>query len=53
MRKSFRPQSDEETMLADYTGFVWDPEWYHVSFFNIPMISQVQQLQPSQYIKII
>ena len=35
-RKSFRPQSsDDETLLADGTDYVWDPDWSHPSFINI------------------
>ena len=36
-RKSFRPQnSDVETVLADETDYVWDPEWSHPVFIDIP-----------------
>ena len=35
-RKSFRPQSsDDETVLADETDNVWDPDWSHSSIINI------------------
>ena len=35
-RKNFQPQkSNNETILADETYYVWDPEWSHPSFFNI------------------
>ena len=35
-RKSFRPQSSvDETVIADETDYVWDPDWIHPSFFNI------------------
>ena len=37
-RKSFKPQnSDDETILADETYYVWDPEWSHPSFIDIPI----------------
>ena len=36
-RKSFRPQNDDETILADKTDFVWETDWSHVLFFNIPI----------------
>ena len=36
-RKIFRSKtSDNETILAEETEDVWDPEWYHILFFNIP-----------------
>ena len=32
----FRPQnSDDETVLADETVYVWDPDWSHPSFIII------------------
>ena len=35
-RKSFRPQNtDDETVLAEQSDYVWDPEWSHESFNNI------------------
>ena len=36
-RKSFRPQnSDDETVLADETDYVWDPDWSYPLFINLP-----------------
>ena len=36
-RKNFQVQnSDDETILADETYYVWDPGWSHPSFINIP-----------------
>ena len=36
-RKSFRPQTpNNETILADQTDYVLDPEWSHISFVNTP-----------------
>ena len=36
-RNNFQPQNlDDETRLADETYYVWDPEWSHPSFINIP-----------------
>ena len=36
-RKSFRSEiSDNRTLLADQTDYVWDPDWSHPSFLNIP-----------------
>ena len=35
-RKTFQQSnSDDETILAGKTYYVWDPEWSHPSFFNI------------------
>ena len=35
-RKIFRPQNtDDETILAEQSDYVWDPEWSHESFINI------------------
>ena len=36
-RKNFRPQNtDDETILAEQTDNVWDPEWSQESFIYIP-----------------
>ena len=36
-RKNFRPQNtDDETVLAEQSDYVWDPEWSHESFINTP-----------------
>ena len=36
-RKNFRAQNtDDETVLADQSDYIWDPEWSHESFINIP-----------------
>ena len=36
-RKNFRLQNtDDETVLAEQSDYVWDPEWSHESFINIP-----------------
>ena len=36
-RKKIRPQNtDDETVLAEQSDYVWDPEWSHESFINIP-----------------
>ena len=36
-RKNFRPQdTDDETVVAEQTDYVWDTEWSHTSFLNIP-----------------
>ena len=36
-KKKFRLQnSTDETVLAEQSGYVWDPEWSHPLFLNIP-----------------
>ena len=36
-RKIFRPQNtDDEAVLAEQSDYVWEPEWSHESFINIP-----------------
>ena len=36
-RKSFAPQNtNDETVLAEQTDYVWDPEWSHESFNKKP-----------------
>ena len=36
-RKKYRPQNtDDKTVLAEQSDYVWDPEWSHESFINIP-----------------
>ena len=35
-RKNFRPQNtDDKTVLAEQSDYVWDPEWSHELFINI------------------
>ena len=36
-RKKFRQQiTDDETVLAEQSDYVWDPEWSYELFINIP-----------------
>ena len=36
VRKNFRPQStDDETVVAEQSDYVWDPEWSYELFINI------------------
>ena len=36
-RKNFRPKNTvDETLLAEQTDYVWDPEWSHELIINIP-----------------
>ena len=35
-RKNFRPQStNDDTVIAEQSDYVWDPEWSHPTFINI------------------
>ena len=36
-RKTFRPKStNDDTVIAEQSDYVWDPEWSHPVFLNIP-----------------
>ena len=36
-RKTFRPQSTtDDTVIAEQSDYVWDPEWSHPAFLNFP-----------------
>ena len=36
-RKNFRPQNtNDDTVIAEQSDYVWDPEWSHPLFLNIP-----------------
>ena len=36
-RKNFRPQNtNDDTVLSEQSDYVWDPEWSHPAFLNIP-----------------
>ena len=36
-RKNFRPQnSNDDTAITEQSDYVWDPEWSHPAFINIP-----------------
>ena len=37
VRKNFRPQSNkDDTVIAEQSDYVWDPDWSHPLFINIP-----------------
>ena len=37
-RKNFRPQStNDDTVIAEQSDYVWDPEWSHPLFLNFPV----------------
>ena len=36
-RKNFRPQNtNDDTVIVEQSDYVWDPEWSHPTFINIP-----------------
>ena len=36
-RKNFRPQNpNDDTAITEQSDYVWDPEWSHPAFINIP-----------------
>ena len=44
-RKNFRPQNtDDKTVLAEQSDYVWDLEWSHESFINIPTDISSQEI---------
>ena len=37
-RKIFRSQStNDDTAIAEQSGYIWDPDWSHPLFLNIPI----------------
>ena len=56
-RKKFRFQnSADDTVLAEQSDYVWDPEWSHPLFFNIPTDISSQAISTisidKEYIKV-
>ena len=57
-RKIFRPQStNDDTVIAEQSDYVWDPEWSHPVFINIPQDISSQAISTisfhRDYIKVI
>ena len=57
-RKTFRPQStNDETVIAEQSDYVWVPEWSHPLFKNIPAAISSQAISTisihKDYVKII
>ena len=57
-RKNFRPQStNDDTVIAEQSGYVWDPEWSHPVFLNIPQDISSQAISTKSfhrdYVKVI
>ena len=44
-RKNFRPQkTNDDTVIAEQSDYVWDPEWSHPAFINFPQDISSQQI---------
>ena len=57
-RKNFRPQStNDDTVIAEQSDYVWDPEWSHTLFLNIPIDISSQAISTitihKDYVKVI
>ena len=51
-RKNFRPQNtNNDTALSDQSDYVWDPEWSHYAFLNIPQGISSQAISTISYHK--
>ena len=57
-RKTFRPQStNDDTVIAEQSDYVWDPEWSHSAFLNFPADISSQTISTisfhKDYVKVI
>ena len=53
-RKNFRPQNtDDDTVLAEQSDYVWDSQWSHPLFLNLPkdLSSQAKFLSTTMMLK--
>ena len=49
-RKSFRTQnSNDDTAITEQLDYVWDPEWSHHTFINIPQSLSSQAISTISY----
>ena len=49
-RKNFRPQnSNDDTAITKQSDYVWDPEWSHHAFINIPQSISSQAISTISY----
>ena len=49
-RKNFRPQnSNDDTAITEQSDYVWDPEWSHPTFINIPQSISSQAISTISY----
>ena len=57
-RKNFRPKStNDDTVIAEQSDYVWDPDWSHTLFLNIPIDISSQAISiktiHKDYVKVI
>ena len=57
-RKHFRPQNtNDDTVLSEQSDYVWDPDWSHPAFLNIPQDISSQAISTisfhRDYVKVI
>ena len=49
-RKNFRPQNpNNDTAITEQSDYVWDPEWSHHAFINIPQTISSQAISTISY----
>ena len=49
-RKHFRPQnSNDDTAITEQSDYVWEPEWSHHAFINIPQSISSQAISTISY----
>ena len=49
-RKNFRPQNaNDDTAIIEQSDYVWDPEWSHPTFINIPQSISSQAISTISY----
>ena len=49
-RKNFRAQNtNDDTALSEQSDYVWDPEWSHPTFINIPQAISSQPISTISY----
>ena len=56
--KNFRPQNtNDDSVIAEQSDYVWDPEWSHPAFLNIPQDISSQAISTiffhREYVKVI
>ena len=57
-RKNFRPPStNDDTVLSEQSDYLWDPDWSHPIFLNIPIDISSQAINTisihKDYVKVI
>ena len=57
-RKNFRPQNtNDDTALSEQSDYIWDPDWSHHAFLNIPQAISSQAISTisfhTDYVKVV